>query len=153
MLKLSDYAKRENITSEAARLRIATTKKNEEGFASHVLKQGRATYLDDEALAILDRRYPQPLVISDTSHELEVAALRDENDKLKSDLIAAQQEIIGLQRVVLEAQELAKALPLAQDEAKQLREQLDAERARADEAEARANAPIWSRLFKRRGNV
>lgn len=160
MMTIREYATRAGVSYEAARV---TVKQYREELGEHLYKQGRVQYLDDEGAAILDRhRAPRPLVISTAAYDQQLDELRAENERLKDRLLEAQELVISLQGRVLEAEKAAAVLPAAQadrewlaSEAERLRGELEAEKERAAQAEARAQdaeqrRPWWSRLFGRK---
>lgn len=149
MLRIGEYANRVGVSYEAIRQQI---KSHGDELKGHVIKRGRVHYLDDTAIEILDSlRSPRAVPIGDSAQKAEIERLRAENNELKDKLLTAHDIIIGLQGNLLEASKAVAALPVAQAEMEQLRE--DAKRLQEDnerlEGELKdARAPWWSRFLK-----
>ena len=63
-------------------------------FNEHISKDGRNTVLDDEAIRMLEEKYPLPQPVQ----VIPDAATKEENEKLKEKVILLQEELNGLLR-------------------------------------------------------
>ena len=92
---IKDYALRNNVSYEAIRAQI---KRYETDLEGHIHKEGRTRFLDDFAVSFLDdRRKANPVIVQEVSKDEEINRYKEENDRLKTLLLEAQQRIISLQ--------------------------------------------------------
>ena len=123
VISLKDYAAEKNISYEAVRQQVVRYK-NELG--SHVIKDGRQQFLDEEAVAFLDsKRQKNPVAIIQQSKDEAIASLRDEREQLLRKIAAQADEISKLSQWKAD-----KALAIA--EADQTKLLLDNTRAELD---------------------
>ena len=94
VISLKDYAAEKNISYEAVRQQVVRYK-NELG--SHVIKDGRQQFLDEEAVAFLDsKRQKNPVAIIQQSKDEAIASLREEREQLLRKIAAQADEISKL---------------------------------------------------------
>lgn len=109
LISLKDYASRNNVTYEAVRQQV---NRYSEELGSHIVKEGRQQFLDDEAVAFLDgKRQKNPVTIVQTSKDEEIERLKQEKENLLIK-IAAQADKIS----ELSAWKAEKAVLIAQAE-------------------------------------
>ena len=95
LISLKEYARIKSISYEAVRQQV--TRYREE-LGSHIVKDGRQQFLDEEAVAFLDdRRQKNPVIIYQESKDEEIEALREERQRLLEELNAAKNRIIAQQ--------------------------------------------------------
>lgn len=89
MITIKDYAKKKSISYEAARKSVARYKKE---LGEHVFKNGRTTYLDEEAESFLDeKRNKNPIIIDQQGKSDRIEELEAENEILKNKLLVLQE--------------------------------------------------------------
>ena len=97
------------ISYEAARQQVNRLRDELEG---HIVKEGRAQYLDDLAVQILDERRPKHAVIvqdaADESQELK--DLRARNEALLLKVTDLQEQLISKQEMIIQLQDQLRAL-------------------------------------------
>ena len=92
VISLKDYAKQNNISYEAVRQQVVRYKKDLE---SHIIRDGRQQFLDDEAVAFLDsKRQKNPVAIIQMDKDERIDALQEENKVLLQKLNIVQDELI-----------------------------------------------------------
>lgn len=96
MITLSDYAKNQGITYEAARQHY---NKYKEDVGEHAVKQGRTTYFDEDAVRILDshRKRKENITVDSVELQEECNALKRENETLQAEKTQLMEKIIELQ--------------------------------------------------------
>lgn len=95
MITIKEYARQNNVSYEAIRSQI---KRYEKDLKEHIHKEGRTRFLDDFAVSFLDeRRKANPVIVQEVSKDEEINRYKEENDRLKTLLLEAQQRIISLQ--------------------------------------------------------
>ena len=140
MITIRDYAKENNVSYEAIRKQI---KRYEDELNGHIIKQNRAQFLDDIAVAILDQhRRENPVIIVNQDTDYRLKQLEDENKNLlikvaqQADKISQLNEdlknkIEQMTSLMLENKEKTSLLEQKKDQAEeinQLKEQLDREK-------------------------
>ena len=105
VITLRDYAKQNNISYEAVRKQVV---RYADELGTHIIKDGRQQFLDEEAVAFLDaKRQKNPIAIIQQDKDEEIEALRREKEGLLIK-IAEQADIIAGQAT--ELREADKAL-------------------------------------------
>lgn len=101
---IRDYAKSKGVSYEAVRKQVNRYKQELEG---HIIVNNRTQYLDDEAVAFLDqKRAESPIIIMESAKDEELERLKAENELLKNQLLASQQDNIKVHKELLEATKL-----------------------------------------------
>lgn len=110
MISLKDYAQKNRISYEAVRKQV-NRYRNELG--EHLIKKGRAQYLDETAEAFLDeRRATNPIVIIESDKNERLEALENENTQLLIKIAAIQDELIRTKEQLLQEKDTVKQLQL-----------------------------------------
>lgn len=92
---IKEYARLHNVSYEAVRAQI---KRYESDLEGHIHKEGRTRFLDDYAVSFLDdRRKGNPVIVQEIEKTEAIERYREENERLKTLLLEAQQTIIDLQ--------------------------------------------------------
>lgn len=92
MISLKDYAKNKNVSYEAIRKQVNRYKTE---LKEHIHKVNRTQYLDDEAVAFLDSKRTEGLVILlQMDKDEEIQRLSDENKALLVQIAQIQNELI-----------------------------------------------------------
>lgn len=108
MISLKDYAAQKNVTYEAVRKSVSRYKDELEG---HIVKVDRTQFLDDVAVAFLDKkRQKNPVVIIQQDKDEQIEQLRRENDILKNELLAAQKTMLNQKDEILRLKDENHAL-------------------------------------------
>ncbi len=143
IITLKDYAKQNNISYEAVRQQVARYK---DELGTHIIKDGRQQFLDEEAVAFLDeRRQKSPVAIIQMDKDEELEGLRRENKNLlirvaelsdwkaeNAVLIAeANNKQLQLEAQTQRAEETQRLLSASEQEKAQLRE--DSEKKAAEQ--------------------
>lgn len=103
VISLKDYAAQNNISYEAVRQQVNRYK---DELGSHIIRDGRQQFLDEEAVAFLDaRRMKNPVAIIQQSKDEAIEALRAENERLRMKLEVVQDRVYELQQYKIEAEE------------------------------------------------
>lgn len=93
VITLRDYAKQNNVSYEAVRKQVV---RYADELGSHIIKDGRQQFLDEEAVAFLDaKRQKNPVAIIQQDKDEQIEALRAEKEAL-------------LQKIALQATQLAE---------------------------------------------
>ncbi len=101
LMTLKDYAEKKGITYEAVRKQVARYKLELDG---HIVSDGKRQYLDDQAMAFLDeKRASNPIVVMEEGKTAEIERLKEENERMKNQLLANQQEMISIQQRLMTA--------------------------------------------------
>lgn len=80
VITLRDYAKQNHISYEAVRKQVV---RYADELGSHIIKDGRQQFLDEEAVAFLDaKRQKNPVAIIQMDKEEQIEALRREKEDL-----------------------------------------------------------------------
>lgn len=96
-MSIRDYAKSRNVAYESVRRQTQRYKKE---LKDSIKTVGNKKILSDDAIKFLDaHRMPRNVVVqaSDNDAEKELQRLRNENDRLRNELLLRQSEIIALQ--------------------------------------------------------
>ena len=94
-MTIKEYAKSHGISYEAVRKQLARYRKDLEG---HITTEGQTKYIDDFAVAFLDKkRRTNPVVVFNQERSDEVQLLRDQVEALKNELLATQKRVMDLQ--------------------------------------------------------
>lgn len=152
MISLKDYAAQKNVTYEAIRRQVSRYKEELEG---HIVMDGRQQFLDDEAVAFLDeRRQKNPVILYQQSKDDEIAALKEEREKLSLKLAAMGEKVAELTQFKLETIEKRQLLEASKEAQEQRERELDQREANmtqevkmaaqeATEAARRASDEYW----------
>ena len=93
VITLRDYAKQNNVSYEAVRKQVV---RYADELGSHIIKDGRQQFLDEEAVAFLDaKRQKNPVAIIQQDKDEQIEALRREKENL-------------LQTIALQASQLSE---------------------------------------------
>ena len=131
VISLKDYAKQNNISYEAVRQQVVRYK---DDLGSHIIRDGRQQFLDEEAVAFLDaRRQKNPVAIIQMDKDEQIEALRQEREQLLYKIAAQADEINTLQRFKIETME--KRQQLEDAKTAQERRQRELDQREADMAE------------------
>lgn len=151
MITIREYARKNNVSYEAIRKQI---KRYESELKEHIIKQNRTQFLDEVAVAILDRhRGESPIVIvnQDTSSKLQL--LEEENKNLLVKVAAQADKISQLSEELKNKTEKMTSLLLEDKEKTLLLEQKKNQEEELErlkkELEAERNKGFFSRLFKK----
>lgn len=94
VVSLKDYAAQKNISYEAVRQQVVRYK---DELGSHVIRDGRQQFLDEEAVAFLDaKRQKNPVAIIQQSKDEAIEDLRNERERLLHKIAAQADEIAKL---------------------------------------------------------
>lgn len=94
VVSLKDYAAQKNISYEAVRQQVVRYK---DELGSHVIRDGRQQFLDEEAVAFLDaKRQKNPVAIIQQSKDEAIEDLRKEREQLLHKIAAQADEIAKL---------------------------------------------------------
>lgn len=105
VITLRDYAKQNNVSYEAVRKQVVRCA---DELGTHIIKDGRQQFLDEEAVAFLDaKRQKNPVAIIQMDKDEQIEALRREKENLLIK-VAEQADIISRQAADL--READKAL-------------------------------------------
>lgn len=101
LITIKDYAERKGITYEAVRKQVTRYKLELDG---HIISDGKRQYLDEQAMAFLDeKRASNPIVVMEEGKTAEIERLKEENERMKNQLLANQQEMISIQQRLMTA--------------------------------------------------
>lgn len=93
VISLKDYAKQNNISYEAVRQQVVRYK---EELDSHIIRDGRQQFLDEEAVAFLDaRRQKNPVAIIQIGKDERIQELEEENKQLLKKLAIVQEALLS----------------------------------------------------------
>lgn len=120
MISIKDYAQSKGVTYEAVRKQV---KRYKDELGTHVQKQGRTQYLDEEAVKILDsKRAESPVVLIQAGKDEEIERLTAENKALLLKLAEVQDALIQEQKKVFTLQEEKIELLAMQQERQEVSE-------------------------------
>lgn len=92
VISLKDYAKQNNVSYEAVRQQVVRYK---DDLGSHIIRDGRQQFLDEEAVAFLDaRRQKNPVAIIQMDKDEQIEALERENKILLQQLATVQDKLL-----------------------------------------------------------
>lgn len=92
MISIKDYAKSKSISYEAVRKQINRYK---DELGAHISKSNRTQYLDDEAVAFLDKkRESNPIIIMQTDDKERIERLENENKALLLKVAELQEQLL-----------------------------------------------------------
>lgn len=92
MISIKEYAREKNVTYEAVRKQVRRYQKELEG---HISRINRTQYLDDEAVAFLDKkRAESPIIVLETSKDEEIQRLSNENKALLLKVAELQEQLL-----------------------------------------------------------
>lgn len=142
MISMKEYAKQKGITYEAVRKQVSRYKEELEG---HISKSNRTQYLDDEAVAFLDKkRAESPIIIMEQNKDDEILRLQDENKALLLKVAELQDALIHEKDRVQQLQDEKIAL-LEEQKVQLLAGQ--SETAVSDPDEPERKQPRWKKWF------
>lgn len=155
VITLRDYAKQNNISYEAVRKQVV---RYADELGTHIIKDGRQQFLDEEAVAFLDsKRQKNPVAIIQMDKDEQIELLREEKEQLLLKIAAQADKIAELsewksdnavaiaeanqQRLLLaEGKEKIEALAALNSALSEENSSIRAKIASADERAAEANA-------------
>ena len=149
MLSIKDYAKSKGVSYEAVRKQVSRYKIELDG---HIFKTNRTQYLDDDAVAFLDKkRAESPIIIMENSKDEELQRLKEENNLLKNQLLEFQSKHIKYREEIDEKLHLiaeAEAQKVLLEDKELQLQKVEQELALAKEENAKYK-PSWFGLFKK----
>lgn len=108
MTSIKDYAKEKKISYEAVRKQVRRYQKELEG---HITRVNRTQYLDDEAIAFLDKkRSESPIIILESNKDEEIQRLSMENKALLLKVAELQEQLLNEKDQVKQLQQEKIAL-------------------------------------------
>ncbi len=103
---IKQYSESQGVSYEAVRKQL---QRYAEDLRGHIITKGRTRYLDDQAIEFLnEKRREQPLVVLDPDDQSEAAELRRQLDGLKTQLMAAQNELLVAKDRIIALQDDAR---------------------------------------------
>lgn len=103
MISIKDYAKSKAISYEAVRKQVNRYKAE---LGEHISRENRTQYLDEEAVAFLDKkRDGNPVVILQTDDKEHIEQLENENKRLLIKVAELQETIIAKSDKIEQLQE------------------------------------------------
>lgn len=103
---IRQYSESQSVSYEAVRKQLH---RYAEDLRGHITTEGRTRYLDDWAIEFLtERRKAQPIVVLDPDDQSEAVELRRQLDGLKTQLMAAQNELLVAKDRIIALQDDAR---------------------------------------------
>lgn len=123
IISLKDYAKQNNISYEAVRQQVVRYK---DDLGSHIIRDGRQQFLDEEAVEFLDaRRQKNPVAIIQMDKDEAIEGLRRELEGAYKKIAAQADRINDLQQFKIEAMEKRQQLEDARTAQERRQRELD----------------------------
>lgn len=171
-ISMKEYAAQCGISYEAVRKKV---KQYAADLAGHVIVQNKTTYLDEDAIAILEQhRMKAQVTVVPRDQIEEIDQLTQENEDLKKEKDALKDTVMKLQQDLIKQSEDNRALQeklsgyiadktradMLEEQNSHLKEDLDKQTKQAAEAEDRASAAeaentrlksrgFWARVFNK----
>lgn len=135
LVTIKQFAESQEISYEAVRKQI---NRYSDELSGHIIKQGRKSFLDKWAVEFLEtKRRERPVVLASIERTEENEYLREQIEKLKTQLLSAQNELLREKERVINLQEEAKKSLEASVRYTALLEESEAKDEKLKEAERR----------------
>lgn len=138
MLNISEFLKGREVKPNTLSNYIA---RHPELFEGHVKREGKNTFLDDEAVRILEEKYPlaKPVVIINGLSQEEERELREKLQRTQEMLVAMQNELVNTKLQLAEKEKAEFLLELKEEKIEEL----------TKEVETMKKRNLWERIINK----
>ncbi len=138
MLNISEFLKGREVKPNTLSNYIA---RHPELFEGHVKREGKNTFLDDEAVRILEEKYPlaKPVVIINGLSQEEERELREKLQRTQEMLVAMQNELVNTKLQLAEKEKAEFLLELKEEKIEEL----------TKEVETMKKRTLWERIINK----
>lgn len=138
MLNISEFLKGREVKPNTLSNYIA---RHPELFEGHVKREGKNTFLDDEAVRILEEKYPlaKPVVIINGLSQEEERELREKLQRTQEMLVAMQNELANTKLQLAEKEKAEFLLELKEEKIEEL----------TKEVETMKKRTLWERIINK----
>lgn len=138
MLNISEFLKGREVKPNTLSNYIA---RHPEQFEGHVKREGKNTFLDDEAVRILEEKYPlaKPVVIINGLSQEEERELREKLQRTQEMLVAMQNELVNTKLQLAEKEKAEFLLELKEEKIEELTKEVETMKKRS----------LWERIINK----
>lgn len=138
MLNISEFLKGREVKPNTLSNYIA---RHPELFEGHVKREGKNTFLDDEAVRLLEEKYPlaKPVVIINGLSQEEERELREKLQRTQEMLVAMQNELVNTKLQLADKEKAEFLLELKEEKIEEL----------TKEVETMKKRNLWERIINK----